>query len=284
MPKKIISVVSGKGGVGKSTLAVNIATLLAKAGASTVLIDADIYNPCVFFHLGLSPQSAGLQELLAGESTLDEVLPIHPASGLRCVSSSISPYGKIRFERLKKVVDMLEYEFIIIDCPPGFSELIKEAVAVSTSVFVMMTPDMPSCTAALKLVSFMRNHGRGGRLPNMVYFLNRVTNAPYEIHPREVEGLFTARLGAVIPEDPNVPKSISAKTPLVLFSPYCPFSRALVDFTEIMLRDRDSKFDISKPAKYTPAIFVDEMGREAEPAKREGLLARIARFLRDLFT
>ena len=279
MPKKIISVVSGKGGVGKSTLAVNIAILLSKAGASTVLIDSDIYNPCVFFHLGLSPQSAGLQELLNGESKLEEVLPIHPASGLRCISSSISPYGKIKYERLSNVVDMLNYEFIVIDCPPGFTPLIKEAVAVSTSVFVMMTPDMPSCTAALKLVSFIRNHTRG-REPRFTYFLNRVTNAQHEIHPREVEGLFSARLGAIIAEDINVPKSISAKTPLVLFSPNCPFSRSLRDFTATLLRDRDHRFDISNRARYTPSM--PEEAPYYPPSG--GFFERLKNFVRELLS
>lgn len=246
MPKKIISVVSGKGGVGKSTLAVNIATLLAKQGASTVLIDADIYNPCVFFHLGLSPQASGLKELLDGTASLEESLPIHPASGLRCISSSIQAYGKIRSERMKKIVDMLNYEYIIIDCPPGFSPLIEESVAVSNNVFVMMTPDMPSCTAALKLVTFIRNHTGSKADLKFTYFLNRVSNAAYEIHPREVESLFRSRFGAVINEDQNVPRSIAAKTPLVLMSPNSSFSKTLRSFASVMLRDRDHRFDMTE--------------------------------------
>jgi len=248
MPKKIISVVSGKGGVGKSTLAVNIATLLSKAGASTILIDADIYNPCVFFHLGLSPQASGLKELLDGTVSLEESLPIHPASGLRCISSSIQAYGKIRSEKMSKVVDMLNYEYIIIDCPPGFSPLIEESVAVSNNVFLMMTPDMPSCTAALKLVTFIRNHVGKKSEMKFTYFLNRVSNAPYEIHPREVESLFKTRFGAIINEDQNVPRSIAAKTPLVLLSPSSSFARTLRSFTSVLLRDRDHRFDLTPQA------------------------------------
>ena len=276
MPKKIISVVSGKGGVGKSTLAVNIATLLAKAGSSTVLIDADIYNPCVFFHLGLSPQSSGLKELLDGTATLEESLPIHPASGLRCVSSSIQAYGKIRSERMKKVVDMLNYEYIIIDCPPGFSPLIEESVAVSNNVFVMMTPDMPSCTAALKLVTFIRNHVSNRQDLKFTYFLNRVSNAPYEIHPREVESLFKSHFGAIINEDQNVPRSIAAKTPLVMLSPNSSFSRTLKTFSSVMLRDRDHRFDMTAqpPRRITPTLEEERAG---------GLFGWLTRLLARIF-
>ena len=277
MPKKIISVVSGKGGVGKSTLAVNIATLLAKSGASTVLIDADIYNPCVFFHLGLSPQASGLKELLDGSSTLEESLPIHPASGLRCVSSSIQAYGKIRAEHMKKVVNMLNYEFIIIDCPPGFSPLIEESVACSNNVFVMMTPDMPSCTAALKLVTFIRNHVGSKTDLKFTFFLNRVENTPYEIHPREVESLFRSRLGAVINEDPNVPKSIAAKTPLVLLNPNSKFSRTLHSYSSLLLRDRDHRFDLTpQPPRRMPEA-------EAQIYYERGFLGRLQGIFRRIF-
>jgi len=276
MPKKIISVVSGKGGVGKSTLAVNIATLLSKAGASTVLIDADIYNPCVFFHLGLSPQASGLKELLDGTASLEESLPIHPASGLRCISSSIQAYGKIRSEKMKRVVDMLNYEYIIIDCPPGFSPLIEESVAVSNNVFVMMTPDMPSCTAALKLVTFIRNHlGKKADL-KFTYFLNRVSNAPYEIHPREVESLFKSHFGAVINEDQNVPRSIAAKTPLVLMSPNSSFSRTLKSVANTLLRDRDHRFDMTEqPPRHITPLPEEMEGR--------GLFGCLSGILRKIF-
>jgi MinD-like ATPase involved in chromosome partitioning or flagellar assembly len=278
MPKKIISVVSGKGGVGKSSLAVNIATLCAKAGASTVLIDADVYNPCVFFHLGLSPQSAGLQELLNGSSKLEEVLPIHPASGLRCISSSIQAYGKTRYERLAKVIDQLNYEYIIIDCPPGFSPLIEESVAVSNNIFVMMTPDMPSCTAALKLVTFVKNH-IGSKEVKFTYFLNRVSSAPYEIHPREVESLFRSRIGSVIPEDQNVPRSIAAKTPLVLMSPNSPFSKAMKTFSSVLLRDRDHRYDLQPQ----PPRYVSPTAEERQEQHSGGIAGWITNFLRGLF-
>jgi len=276
MPKKIISVVSGKGGVGKSSLAVNIAILCAKAGASTVLIDADVYNPCVFFHLGLSPQSAGLQELLNGKSTLEEVLPIHPASGLRCISSSMQAYSRIKYERLGKIIDMLNYEFIIIDCPPGFSPLIEEAVAISNNIFVMMTPDMPSCTAALKLVTFIKNHLRSKDV-KFTYFLNRVANMPYEIHPREVESLFRTRLGAIIAEDPNVPRSIAAKTPLVTMAPNSTFSRTLRTFSGVLLRDRDHRFDLQPQ----PPHFV--MQAREEMREEGGLRGWLSRLISRIF-
>lgn len=277
MTKTVISVVSGKGGVGKSTLAVNIAVLLSRANIPTVLIDADIYNPCVFFHLGLSPQSSGLQELLNAKSSMGEVLSIHPGSGLRCISSSVQPYGRINVKRMQNVIDMLDYEFVIIDCPPGFSSLIEEAVGVSSAVFVMMTPDVPSSMAALKLVSFIKGHARNGKEKKFTYFLNRVQNSPYEIHPKEVEEIFGAKLTALISEDQSVPRSIASKTPLVMLSPHSQASRALVAFTNSFLRENGSAFRVQPhSAGHAPK------GQRAS-LQGGGILASISSFLRRLF-
>jgi MinD-like ATPase involved in chromosome partitioning or flagellar assembly len=278
MGKTVISVVSGKGGVGKSTLAVNLAVLLSKANIPTVLIDADIYNPCVFFHLGLSPQSAGLQELLNSKSTLGEVLSIHPGSGLRCISSSVQPYGRINAKRLQNVIDSLDYEFVIIDCPPGFSPLIEEAVAVSSVMLVMMTPDVPSSMAALKLVSFIKSHARGGEGKQFMYFLNRVASTQYEIHPHEVEEIFKTKLTATLVEDQNVPKSIAAKTPLVMLSPACHTSRELFSFAKTLLRDAGL-------ASHPLAAAQRHASHEAKQphGKGAGILSSISLFIRRLF-
>lgn len=254
MPKKIITVVSGKGGVGKTTFAVNVASYMSMAGFSTVLIDADIYNPCIFFHLGLAPSSRGLQELLEGEAKLEEVIPIHPATGLRCISSSIHEYRNPKVDRLGKVVRQLDYEYIFIDCPPGFSPLIEEAVGVSDEIFVMMTPDMPSATAALKLVTFIRHHFPNKADSTFVYPLNRVSNTPYEVHPREIESLFKAKISASIPEDSNVPRSISAKTPLILLNPSSPFSRAVKRFSSDLLHKHRGISEILLPRKAAEEI------------------------------
>lgn len=280
MPKRIISVVSGKGGVGKSTIAVNVASLLSRSGAPTLLIDADVYNPCVFFHLGLAPQSAGLQELLDGIATLDEVLPIHPASGLRCISSSMQSYRDVKTDNLGKLLQGLDYEYIFIDCPPGFSRLIEKAVEHSTDVFVMMTPDMPSCTAALKLVSFIKAKckEKGLSPPQFTFFLNRVGGAPYEIHPREVETIFKTRLGAIIPEDESVPRSIAAKTPLVLMNPGCTFSRTISKFASGM------GGGIRLPRFELPQV-VPGLDSGYEPVQQEqgGFFGALRAFFRRLF-
>jgi len=281
MPKKVISVISGKGGVGKSAVSVNLAVSLSTAGASTVLIDADIYNPCVFFHLGLSPQAAGLKELLDGEAKLEEVLPIHPNSGLRCIMSSIHTYGDIKASHIPDVIRELNYEYIIIDCPPGFSPTIEKSIEASTHVYILMTPDLPSCSAALKLYTFAKNNVKNANL-HFSFFLNRVSNTAYEVHPREVEALFKEKLSALVPEDPNVPRSIASKTPLVSMNSRSPFSRTIFQMSKTLLRDRDRSFDFMKRAKPMQPKKTGA-AEAAEPAPRQSIVDWVRGIFRAVF-
>lgn len=227
MSKRVISVVSGKGGVGKTTTAVNIASLLSLSGRSTVVVDADVYNPCVFFHLGLPHPPTSLQSLLEGKADVEDVLALHPQTGLRCISSSIGLERCLRMKNLKKVLDRLDYNYVIIDCAPGFSEVVEDVIAVSDTALVLMTPEIPSCMAAMKLNHFIK---RKKPIRDTHFVLNRVANQNYELHRREVEHFIERPLAGIIPEDVNIPKSIAAKTPVVLYRLNCPSARAFKKF------------------------------------------------------
>jgi MinD superfamily P-loop ATPase len=79
MPKKapterpyIIRMSSQKGGVGKTTIAVNLSTALSVKGYRVLLVDADIYNPCITFYLGLRSPTVGFKDVLLGKSKLEK--------------------------------------------------------------------------------------------------------------------------------------------------------------------------------------------------------------------
>ena len=275
MEKRVISVVSGKGGVGKSTLAVNIATLLSMRGASTILIDSDFYNPCLSFHLGLTPLSVGLQEILEDKAKIADALSIYPMTGLRCISSSLRFYRNVRSKNLPKFIDSLDYEFIIIDCSPGLPAFIEEAISCSNELLIVMTPDVPSVMAAMKMFSILKDKGNS---QDVDLVLNRVTNEPYELHPHEIENLCNNackttkfKISVSIPEDGSVPRSISLKTPLVISAPYSPAGRVFTQFGDKLL----AKFpNAGRTGLKLPGMDL--------PLVRRGLISTIINFFRRL--
>ncbi|HLC68609.1 MAG TPA: AAA family ATPase [Candidatus Bilamarchaeaceae archaeon] len=263
MEKRVIAVISGKGGVGKSTLAVNTASLLSMYGASTILIDADFYNPCVNFHLGLPPHIVGLQDLLQGKAMVEDAIIIHPATGLRCISASLHFYRKVNTKNFSKLIESLNYDYVIIDCAPGLSSFVEDAIDASNELFILMTPDIPSVTAAMKLISLI---GDKSRIKKIHFILNRVSHQPYELNLREIQTLCKSNLQGIIPEDNNIFQSISLRTPVVIYQPSSPAARVFKN----LFRSTFSNIPSSRSAF---SAF----------HRREGPLARILNFFRNLF-
>ena len=223
--KHIIGVVSGKGGVGKTTIAVNIASLLSLNDISTVLVDSDFYNPSIGFHLGMWHQPAGLQHLLDGKAKLEEVMAIYNPTGLRTILSSLNYFRDVKTENYTELMKRLNYDYIVIDSPPGLSETVEDVINVCNELYVVLTPDIPSITSAEKIVTIA-----DGKDVKLTFLLNRVTNSKYELHPKEIERTLNSKIATTIPEDSSIPESISLRTPVVISRPNSPPAKKLEAF------------------------------------------------------
>jgi septum site-determining protein MinD len=225
MAKRVIGVISGKGGVGKTTLSVNLGAIAALNGADVVLIDGDIGNPGVGLHLGLWGYSSGLQQVLAGKYTAEQATIIHPATGIRVLPSTLEYERGAKLSNLKNVVKAVAQSLAIIDSPPGVSSAAEDILSSCTEAIILVTPDIPSVMGAAKIIELAKECNT--KVSGLV--LNRVQNKKYEMHPREIEHTCEARVLAVIPEDKAVPESISARIPVVMYAPNSPVSIKLHD-------------------------------------------------------
>ncbi len=230
MEKRIIGVLSGKGGVGKSTVAINLCALAAESRSSVLLVDTDINNPCVGLHLGMWHSALGLQDVLNKKAKLEEAMIIHPTTGIRLVPSSLE-YGKAtKLDNLKQVLGTSSYETIILDCPPGTNESTEQIIQACTEILVLVTPDVPSVTSGTKLIELSKEF----KVKVAGIIINRTGNKPYEMHPKEIETITETRICGIIPEDHSVAESIAAKIPLVIYRPHGPASKALSDIAGIV--------------------------------------------------
>ena len=142
---KIVAIGSGKGGVGKTTVAVNLAIALSKLGQRVGLIDADIYGPNVPTHDGLDPSSRG--------SAPDNRIEPNMTHGIKTISIGyISPGDKpmvMRGPMLHQIirqflqqVDWGELDYLIVDLPPGTGDVVISLVQTVplTGAVVVSTP------------------------------------------------------------------------------------------------------------------------------------------------
>ena len=143
---KVISVANQKGGVGKTTTAVNLSTILAKRGKKVLLIDTDPQGNATS-GLGVTKQvELSVYDILIGETEFEETLQDTTIKNLKVCPSNISLAGAevqlvsmmSREQRLKGKLDVIKdkFDYIIIDCPPSLGLVTLNAFTASDSVLI----------------------------------------------------------------------------------------------------------------------------------------------------
>src|SRR3989344_2115348 len=130
---KLITITSGKGGVGKTTTAINLGAAINKFGKDVVVVDANLTTPNVGLHLGAPMVPVNLNHVLLGKAKISDAIYEHE-SGTKVIPSSLSvkELKRINHKRMKDVAKKLRRmaDFVIFDSAAGLGE---EAVAAIES-------------------------------------------------------------------------------------------------------------------------------------------------------
>lgn len=213
-----IGALSGKGGVGKTTVVANMGIILTRTFKKNVIIvDSNITTSHLGLHFGLyNDLPVTLKDILSKRIPISYAIFIHPETGIRILPAPLSG-GNVKFTKLNKIIKQLkkDYEIVILDCAPGLG---REAVSAAKSIdeaFVVTTPELPAITDALKTINLLEKLNK--KILGIV--LNRVKKEKYELTINEIESTCNHKVIAVIPEDDKVPESIANGKPIVLSHP-----------------------------------------------------------------
>jgi MinD-like ATPase involved in chromosome partitioning or flagellar assembly len=224
---RVIAFTSGKGGVGKTSLSVNLAIALARSGSKVCLFDADMGMANVNIMLGIAPAYT-LEHLFTNERTIQDIVLTGPA-GLDLVpgASGFSKCVDLDDAQQQRLVDALEYlepryDYLIIDTSAGISSTVLHFVAAAQMAAVVITPEPTSLTDAFSLLKVLRRRGYK-RSPQVI--VNMVQNTSkakmiygrFEAAVKKYIGLNTEFLGAVW-MDESIRLSISLQRPVALFA------------------------------------------------------------------
>lgn len=223
-----LTLVSGKGGTGKTFVATNVAVALAQLGIDTLLIDADLEMPDVAITLGMEGKTPTLSDALAGNARIDEAIYEGPG-GVKVLPAAVplSAYEHVDPERLDVILldiyDKELAELVIIDAPSGLDRDVVRILNVCKSALMVITPDLTAISDSLRV----RDALELTRTKCLGVVVNMVRGEPGEVSKDEIEATLGYPVVAEILEDRRVRESIALGEPIVLSYPDSPISITL---------------------------------------------------------
>ncbi|MBQ7608778.1 MAG: MinD/ParA family protein [Desulfovibrionaceae bacterium] len=248
-----VAVLSGKGGVGKTNLSLNLAYGLYQLGYKPFLMDCDMGLANLDVLLGITPE-ANLQDTLLGKATLSDVLYHVEPNGFDVLpaASGVPELNDLKPELRDILIDKLEpmlasYDYVFMDLGAGISENVQTFAAMSAMRILIITPEPTSLTDGYALIKVLNN--RFGMRDFMI-LVNEASSSKeaqntYErlktacVHFLHIEPVF---LGFVH-RDSKLPEAVCRQKPLLLYAPSCQASRDITSMAEKLQKIRLSMAD-----------------------------------------
>lgn len=221
MPRTI-GIISGKGGVGKTTLVANLGVALSRFGRRVTLVDCNVTTSHLGFCFGLFYYDKTLNNVLKKEATLLEAMYSHP-SGVKIVPASLEleQLAGVEINELRSYIENIENtDIVLLDSAPGFG---REAMSVLNScseVIFITTPHMNAIADVIRGFKLIKQTD----IVPLGIVLNMVRNKSFELTERDVEELTGLPVMAKIPFDLSVQKSLAKGMPTILYRSYAPSS------------------------------------------------------------
>lgn len=268
---KVIAVTSGKGGVGKTNVSVNLAIALAQAGRRTLLLDADLSLANVDVLLGLQPAGT-MAHVLRGELELAEIIMEGPA-GLRVIPGAS---GKSRLAKLSALEQggligafaslPIGVDVMVIDTAAGIDQGVVGFCQAAHEVVVVVCDEPASITDAYAMIKVMSRERGVGR------FQVLCNNVRDESHGRELfrkllavcDRFLTVSLSyfGAVPEDQALRRAVRVQKAVVEAFPSSPAARAFKE-----LARRADKWAVPAHATGQPGFFLERALASAGPAQ-----------------
>ena len=245
---RVVTVTSGKGGVGKSSIAVNLAIQMRKAGKKVIIFDADFGLANVEVMFGAIPQY-NLSDLIFQEKNIRDIITPGPRdTGLTSGGSGIIGLNNLYHEQIVYLVNCINElndlaDYIIIDTGAGISDQVLEFVIASPEVILVSTPEPSSLTDSYSLLKALHHNKEfTAEQTNIHVVSNRVASqdegkAVYDKLNSVVSQFLHGNLNylGMIPWDSALEKAVRQQKTVSLMEPNSKSARAFAVLTENLL-------------------------------------------------
>ncbi|ARN73040.1 MinD/ParA family protein [Oceanicoccus sagamiensis] len=238
---RVIAISSGKGGVGKSSIAVNLGISLAKTGARVCLLDADTGLANANILLGITPEFS-IEHVLYGAKDIDEIMLDGPhglkiipgANGIsECVS--LHPRQQLRLTRELARVEG-DFDFLLIDTAAGIADTTLDFIGAAHHTLIVITPEPTSLTDAFSLIKLLKRRRHSAHYQVVVNMCSSASQAKEVFHrfAAAVEKYISAQchyLGFIL-RDESMRAAVVLQNPVAMFPDDDPSSRSFMKLSE----------------------------------------------------
>ncbi len=222
---KLITITSGKGGVGKTTTAINLGAALNAFGKEVIILDANLTTPNIGLHLGAPIVPITLNHVLLGKAKISDAIYEHE-SGTKIIPSSLSvkELRRLNHNKIKDVGKKLRKmaDYIIYDSAAGLGQEALAAIESGDEMIIVTNPEIPAVTDALKASKVIEELGKSVR----GVIITRVKGLKTEMPIANVRDMLELPILGVIPEDKNMQVALVMKDALIHTHPRSKAARA----------------------------------------------------------
>jgi flagellar biosynthesis protein FlhG len=256
---RVITVTSGKGGVGKSSISVNLAIALSRLGNRVIILDADFGLANIEVMLGIRP-TYNLADLMFRGKSLTDIITEGPENiGFISGGSGIQELTNLTKDQIvyliQKLVELDERaDIVIIDTGAGIADSVLEFVAASTEVILVATPEPTSITDAYALLKTLNRKTDISLQDTVIKMVaNRIDTYEdgrelYEKLSLVVSKFLSLKLEylGALPQDLSVSKAVMRQKPAIVLFPNSQFSKTLVAFADILCKNEADNMQSKK--------------------------------------
>jgi len=243
---RVITVTSGKGGVGKTNISLNLALCLASRGYRTCLFDADMGLANVDILLGIYPEY-DLADVILGQMSIRDII-IRDYNGIDIIpgSSGVAKIADLEAGQIDRLIRSFSeidlYDFIIFDTSAGISKNVVSFCMTSPEIILIVTPEPTSLTDAYALLKILSLNGFNGSIMVAInqskeVQLARVVYAKFKGTVQKFLPINLIPLGVVI-QDPIVPRAVKRQRPFFLLNPDSIASKCIINMAKHLIEKR----------------------------------------------
>jgi septum site-determining protein MinD len=211
---KLLTIISGKGGVGKTTSAINLGAALNSFGKEVIVVDANLTTPNVGLHLGAPIVPVNLNHVLLGKAKIGDAVYEHE-SGTKIIPSSLSvkELRRLNHKKLRDVGRSLRKmaDFVIFDAAAGLGEEAVSSMEAADALVLVTNPEIPAVTDALKTAKLAEEMGK----EIMGVIVTRSRGLKSEMPLSNIKEMLDLPILGVVPEERRMQEALAEKDALL---------------------------------------------------------------------